>query len=513
MNQLKISARLGLLIGLTSALLLVVGGIGLYGLFKSKQSLQTVYEDRVVALGQLFEVQRGLQRLRYFPTRALVARDADELRQAQTAHAESLDLMNVQWRAYMATYLTPEEQQLAKSFEAARNQYADQFIKPLVDAMQAGNWDAAKQNLLRDERAQFAAVRDALEALVDLQIKVAASAYEGANTQFRSTLVVFILAIALGVALAAFIGLTLLRGLTRSLSQASAVVTAVAAGDLSQPIRTEGRDEISALLVQMSHMQTSLTDVVRQVRQGSDQIANSSGEIAVGNRDLASRTEQQASTLEETAASMEGLASTVHQNAETARQANELAQAASRTVTEGGEAVMNVVNTMAGISASAGRIGEFVNVIDSIAFQTNLLALNAAVEAARAGEAGKGFAVVAGEVHSLARRSAEAAQQIKKLIAASVEHMTDGSTKADHAAKTMQAVVRSIQEVSQLMAEISGSSLQHAVGVTQVNEAVASMERGTQQNATLVEEMANASIQLNQQAQSLVRAVEVFRLG
>jgi methyl-accepting chemotaxis protein len=151
-------------------------------------------------------------------------------------------------------------------------------------------------------------------------------------------------------------------------------------------------------------------------------------------------------------------------------------------------------------------------VIDGIAFQTNILALNAAVEAARAGEQGRGFAVVASEVRSLAGRSAEAAKEIKTLIGASVERVAQGTLLVDQAGATMTEVVSSIKRVTDIMGEISASSHEQSLGVSQVGEAVAQMDQTTQQNAALVEEMAAAAGSLNSQANELVQAVAVFKL-
>ena len=151
--------------------------------------------------------------------------------------------------------------------------------------------------------------------------------------------------------------------------------------------------------------------------------------------------------------------------------------------------------------------------IDGIAFQTNILALNAAVEAARAGEQGRGFAVVATEVRTLARRSAESAQQIKVLIGNSVDQVREGSALADQAGATMQEIVTATRRVTDIMREISGASAAQSSGVAQVGQAVAQMDRGTQQNATLVEQSAAAAIHLQQQARQLTEAVAVFKVA
>ena len=175
--------------------------------------------------------------------------------------------------------------------------------------------------------------------------------------------------------------------------------------------------------------------------------------------------------------------------------------------------MLQVVDTMERIQQSSNKIADIISVIDGIAFQTNILALNAAVEAARAGEQGRGFAVVASEVRSLAGRSAQAAKEIKLLITDSVQQVEQGYSLVNTAGSTMSDVVSSIRRVTDLMGEISASSLEQATGVGQVNEAMVQMDQATQQNAALVEQMAAAASSLQSQAQELVQTVAVFRLN
>jgi methyl-accepting chemotaxis protein len=312
-----------------------------------------------------------------------------------------------------------------------------------------------------------------------------------------------------GVAL----GVAFIRSITGPVAEAVVVARAVADGNLGVSVTVRGGNELGQLMQALSDMRGHLSGVVTQVRQGSEGVATASAEIASGNNDLSARTEQQASALEQTASSMEELGSTVKQNADSARQANQLAMNASTVAAKGGEVVSQVVETMKGINESSRKISDIISVIDGIAFQTNILALNAAVEAARAGEQGRGFAVVASEVRSLAGRSADAAKEIKSLINASVERVGYGTTLVDKAGETMSEVVSSIKRVTDIMGEISASSNEQALGVSQVGEAVNLMDQATQQNAALVEEMAAAASSLKSQAQDLVQVVSVFQLA
>ncbi|KXJ66161.1 hypothetical protein AXY46_12625 [Achromobacter xylosoxidans] len=333
----------------------------------------------------------------------------------------------------------------------------------------------------------------------------------------RATLGVLLMS---GLALLmALVGMAVGWAVTRSLRQAlgaepqelTSTVAKVASGDLTSELHTRSGDT-SSVMYNLARMQASLIDVVATVRENADSVASASAEIAQGNNDLSSRTEQQAAGLEETSASMEQMGSTAQQNADNSRQANQLATSASDVAAQGGRVVSEVVQTMKEINESSEKINQIIGVIDSIAFQTNILALNAAVEAARAGEQGRGFAVVAGEVRTLAKRSAEAAKEIKELIGSSVARVARGSALVDQAGVTMQEIVRSIQRVSDLMGEISSASDEQNSGVNQVAEAVSSMDQATQQNAALVEQSAAAAMSLQTQAEQLVKVVGAFTL-
>ncbi len=332
-----------------------------------------------------------------------------------------------------------------------------------------------------------------------------------AHLQFNQILLW--LALALGLLASLALAVAFVRSITGPVAEAVTVAQAVATGDLTAPVQVRGTNELGQLMQAMANMQGHLSQVVQQVRQGSEGVATASAEIASGNNDLSSRTESQASALEQTAASMEQLSATVKQNADSAAQANQLAMSASTVAIKGGEVVGQVVDTMKGINESSRKISDIISVIDGIAFQTNILALNAAVEAARAGEQGRGFAVVASEVRSLAGRSAEAAKEIKSLINASVERVEQGTTLVDQAGATMTEVVSSIRRATDLMGEISAASTEQSLGVSQVGEAVTQMDQVTQQNAALVEEMAAAASSLKSQAQDLVQVVALFKLN
>jgi methyl-accepting chemotaxis protein len=266
-----------------------------------------------------------------------------------------------------------------------------------------------------------------------------------------------------------------------------------------------GRDLHDALM--------RIGSTLQEVAAAAESVRTASVEIAQGNSDLSSRTEQTAANLQKAASSMEELSATIRQTADHSEQANKLSTVASDVATRGGQAVEQVVTTMAEITQSSRKIADIIGVIDGIAFQTNILALNAAVEAARAGESGRGFAVVASEVRSLAQRSADAARQIKGLIDESVGRVEQGSRLVGEAGATMGRIVDSVRETGVLIGEISRAAHEQSAGVGMVNQSVGELDGMTQQNAALVEQSAAAAISLKDQAERLAVSVSQFEFG
>ncbi len=513
MNNLKISTRILLLLSLFSALLVSIGGLGLMGIARSNDALHSVYVDRTLPMETLSNALVMELRNRQLIGDSLLDPVEETYARNSAAIESNITEIGRLWDSYMASQLTPQEKALAVTVAEARAAYVLQGLKPAITALKANDWAETSRINVELLAPLYAKVRGSLEPLVKLQISEAKKEYEQSVSRYESFRLIAIASIVVGLAVGWVFGLALLRSLGRSLNNAVKVAHAVAKGDLTQKIYSQGQDEVAQLLKALEAMTQSLVSVVSNVRQGSEGVATASAEIAQGNNDLSARTEQQASALEQTAASMEELGSTVRQNADSARTANQLAVSASTIAVEGGNVVGQVVETMRDINESSRKISDIIQVIDGIAFQTNILALNAAVEAARAGEQGRGFAVVASEVRSLAGRSADAAKEIKSLINASVERVEHGTTLVDQAGATMTEVVSSIKRVTDIMGEISAASNEQALGVAQVGEAVTQMDQTTQQNAALVEQMAAAASSLKSQAQELVHTVAVFQLG
>ena len=248
--------------------------------------------------------------------------------------------------------------------------------------------------------------------------------------------------------------------------------------------------------------------VIEGLTESSEQVASGSMQISSASHQLAEGASEQAASIEETSASIEELSSMTKQNADNAEQANKLMTESRQTIEHTNQSMERLTASMKEISRASEETQKIVKTIDEIAFQTNLLALNAAVEAARAGEAGAGFAVVADEVRNLSKRAAEAARNTSTLIETTVKTVHEGAGLVESTNSEFGHVLISTTKVEQLVGEIAAASREQAMGIEQVNHAVAEMDKVIQQNAANAEESASASQEMNNRAGEMQGFVE-----
>ncbi len=284
----------------------------------------------------------------------------------------------------------------------------------------------------------------------------------------------------------------------------------VATGDRNSVQHLNRSDELGLTLRAIGQLGLMCRWLINDVSSQVVSVRDGSDRLAQGNEDLNDRTRQTVSNVQQTVATMNQMAASVQSNSATAAEVDKLSVAASSAATEGGNAMHTVVKTMDDIADSTQQIGSITKLINDIAFQTNILALNAAVEAARAGEQGKGFAVVAGEVRHLASRSANAANDIRRLIEASASKVQSGSEQVHAAGRTMDDIVEQVKNVTQLIAQISHATSEQATGLSELTRAVAELDSITQKNADLVEESAQISAMVKHRAGRLEDAVTVL---
>ena len=286
----------------------------------------------------------------------------------------------------------------------------------------------------------------------------------------------------------------------------------VTSGNLGVSIPEFGNNCAGRLIPGINSLFSNIATLVREIRASSQTAMTLSDQLSSRSAQLSVKTEQQSASLVQTAASMEEMAASTKNNADNTRLASEQANIATLQARKGGELMGQVANNMQSITDCAQKMTEIISLIDGIAFQTNILALNAAVEAASAGDHGKGFSVVAGEVRSLAHRSAEAAKNIKSLIEVTSHNVTQGVNVVSEAEKNMHDIVTGSGNVSRLMDEISASTSEQEKGISQITLALSELERVTQSNVSMVEELNGSSDVLRNQVIELQTRTRNFRL-
>ena len=493
---------------------MIVGGVGVWGIATMHGIAADLGTTQMDGLYAIEEANKYRLDADLSGANLGFAADAAAKQKLQQRMADALQNIHEDLDRFGAT-VADERGRAAIADIRVKEQAWDKYIRIQIgtEPMPAGmDQDAMVRNVI----AASDALRSSLESAIRYKHTVATESVTESTTRFESMRAVMFAfmgaSLVAGAALAWLIARRLARQLGGEPGYAAHIANRIAAGDLAVRIETRAGDHTS-LLWALKDMRDHLAKIVARIGASSEAIAGASQQLARGNADLSQRTEQEAAALQETASSMEELSSTVRHNAENAAQASTLAGAASEVATKSGDLVGEVVETMRELANGSKRMTDIIAAIEGIAFQTNILALNAAVEAARAGEQGRGFAVVAGEVRGLAQRSAQSAKEIKELIGESVAQVSDGSVLVERAGTAMREVSASISRVTQMMAEISASSLEQSVGIEQVNQAVTQMDEMTQQNASLVEQAAAAASSLHEQTRQLKAAVSVFQLA
>ena len=512
LNTLRIGPKLLLAPALVLLLLILSSSGAWYGMVRQNSSLENMVRVRIThlkaaadVLGEARQVHGNMYQLLSWTNGSFAKARLDTLeQQIKTRHAA----IGTQLTTLRATATGAERTLVDAAITALAG-----YRKAVLETMEMAQMDQsiATNSMLKAE-TQFGQFNSQLAQLSALETTLSSQAHATASAEFRNLGWSLLLTVMLSILASIVVTMLVRRAMLLEIRGIADAVQDLAAGKLIAGAPKQGNDEIAATSRVLDQTIAHLNQTLRTIMGAVQSIDTASREIATGNLDLSARTEMQASSLEETSSAMEALTQAVNDNADNAQLACELAGQASTLAVQGGESMQQAVTTMATIRANSRQIVDIIGVIDGISFQTNILALNAAVEAARAGEQGRGFAVVASEVRTLAQRSAQAAREIKTLIATSVTTIDGGSVAVQQAGDSMGAIVASVQQVNDIIQRVKQASAEQASGITEVNQAVTQMDDVTQQNAALVEQAAAAAASLQDQAVKLSAAVAVFTL-
>ncbi len=288
-----------------------------------------------------------------------------------------------------------------------------------------------------------------------------------------------------------------------SFQDAIELVNHYVVGDYAYKSNASAQGNLGSFVAALTVLGQGNSDVFATIKYRGEQVKQGAQKLLDVSQELSTATNQQAASLEGTSASMEEISGNVQNNTDKAISMAGYANEAMNSTIEGKELANQTVSSMESINEAAKKIGEAVNVIDSIAFQTNILSLNAAVEAANAGEAGKGFAVVAQEVRNLASRSANAAQEIQQIVNEAQEKTSQGQDVATQMLEGFNEINEKIKQTQEMVNDVTESSKEQMSGIEQINDALAQLDTMTQQNTKTAQTVSQMSKNLSQVADNL----------
>jgi methyl-accepting chemotaxis protein len=495
MNNIKISTKLFVMVFLTSFTLVAIGLYGLSNLSNVNASLETVFKDRVICLKQL-TVVADMYTINIEGVTEKMKDGNIDFKTGKRKIMKAQEEINNNWKAYLTTYITPEEKKLSvQAEEAMRN--ADESLEALQSIIDKEDKAALATFAVNELYQKIDPIVNNLNALIDTQVAISKEEYDKGQQIYSDAKVHSYVIMLFGIAISLSISLLIVYSIKRAILNATTVVSKLAEGDLTVDINVVSKDEIGFLLDDLKGMINKFKNVISYVSSASDNIVAASQELSSSSQQMSEGATEQAAATEQVSSSMEEMVASVQQNTNNAHQTEKIAIKASADAKDGSVAVNEAVSSMK-------LIAEKITIISDIARQTNILALNAAVEAARAGDQGRGFAVVAAEVRKLAEKSQVAATEINELSKSSV-------TIAEKSGRLLGEIVPNIQHTAKLVEEINASSSEQNLGAGQINSALQQLNQVTQQNAATSEEMAASAEELSSQADQLKEIISFFR--
>ncbi|WP_298887522.1 methyl-accepting chemotaxis protein [uncultured Bradyrhizobium sp.] len=547
----SLKARLVSLIGVLSLFMMIIGAAGLTGMSQVNRHAQSIYEDRSVPLAQLFEIndrmkENSLAILRS-AVEARIGRVSSNAQGVVAANAGRIDRL---WSDYMATYLTPEEKSVAESFAPKRIEYVERGLKPALAMLADGKLDELNAHMTGKAAELFGAAKADMDRLVAIQVKEAKAEYDAAESAFVVAKVIAIVAMCLGLLAGVLLSWGTIRAITRPLAHLNAIMSKIAQGVFNSRVDVERDDEAGLALRAVQALQAKLgfdREAQRDLeKRAADQrrmdMRRMAGEFeaAVGNiietvASASTELEAAAGTLtgtaestqqlsiavaaasEEASTNVQSVASATEEMSSSVTEISHRVQDSARMAAEAVNQARQTNDRVSELSRAAGRIGDVVELINSIAGQTNLLALNATIEAARAGDAGRGFAVVASEVKALAEQTAKATGEISQQITG-IQVATQESVAA---IETIGATIGSLSEISAAVAaaveeqgaatqEISRNVQQAAKGTQDVSSNISDVQRGASETGSASSQVLSSAQSLSVESNRLKTEVDKF---
>ncbi|MBW8077943.1 MAG: HAMP domain-containing protein [Gallionella sp.] len=539
LSDMKIGSRLTALLTLLLAMLLLVGGMSIYMLAEANSKMESMYQDRLVAVDALHRINELDLVIRTALAGSYVTPEIANKNQEEIA--ESIAEIGKNWDVFLATHATSEQVELVNKVVAARKKYREAGITPAIAAMKSGDMAQLKKLIVEDVRPLYENLTAANVALRESEINESKKLFEDSAASYRTFRSVLIAMIACGVLLAVLLGLSIIRGINRSVTELRGVMVKMSSdGDLSARVKIVGRDEIAQAAIAFNGLIEGFADIIRQVLANADTVSSTAAQLSASSLQIAQGSQLQSEAAASTAAAVEQITVSISAVAANTDEVRKQSEKSLHRTQQGNQDVTVMIGEIGrvqdAVNQIAGAVKEFVDStraisgmtqqVKDIADQTNLLALNAAIEAARAGEQGRGFAVVADEVRKLAEKSARSASEIDQVTNSLNQKSSHVEAVVQTGLRSLQATQEQVARVSAVLTEAGEAVLQSSHGVSDIAASVGEQSLASTEIARNVEKIAQMSeeshaatesntqeiARLEQLAKTLQTAVSRFRV-
>jgi PAS domain S-box-containing protein len=542
------------LMTMVTALGLFLVAIGLAGILATRASnvrLQSIYEDRAVPMAQLFEVNDRMNDTTIQLLEAVASgRAGKPVGDVARRVTENQQAIGKVWADYMATYLTREEKVLADVFVSKRLNYTERGLTPAMTLLSERKYDEMAVLLTGPARELYDAAKADLEKLVAVQVKEAKAEYQASQHEYVFVIAIAASLLAMGMLIGGLLGRQTIRAIVQPLQRLNKAMLNVTEGKLDNRIVVEREDELGVALRNLQTVQaivrfdreeikaidkrasiqrktemkklaegfeSAVGEIIETVSSASTQLEASADTLTSTAERGQELTAMVAAASEEASTNVQSVASATEELSTSVNEIGRQVQESARMANEAVDQARSTNQRVSELSKAATRIGDVVELINTIAGQTNLLALNATIEAARAGDSGRGFAVVASEVKALAEQTAKATGEIGQHISG-IQSATQESVNA---IKQISGTIERLSEISSTIAaaveeqgaatqEISRNVQQAAQGTQQVSINISDVKRGASETGSASAQVLSAAQSLSGDSNRLKLEVDKF---